>query len=146
MRQSGAVDVLLVEDNAQDAELAIRVLRKHSLADRLLWLEDGVQAVDFLFARGKYAGRTLAPPRVVLLDLKLPKVDGFEVLRAIKADERTRAIPVVILTSSNQDCDIRQAYALGANGYTVKSVDFDAFHEGVGALARYWLKVNHPAL
>ena len=145
MDYSEAVDILLVEDNPQDAELTIRALKKHNLANRLIVVEDGAEALEFLFGRGKYAGRdTGHPPKVVLLDLKLPKVSGLEVLRALKQDERTRPIPVVIVTSSREDPDIKTAYALGANSYVVKPVDFDGFAEAVSKLGLYWLLVNQP--
>jgi two-component system response regulator len=140
-----AVDILLVEDNPQDAELTIRALKKSNLANRLITVEDGAEALDFLFCRGKYATRDVGhPPKVVLLDLKLPKVSGLEVLRALKQDEKTRAIPVVIVTSSREDPDIKTAYSLGANSYVVKPVDFDAFAEAVSSLGLYWLLVNQP--
>ena len=145
MDHSEAVDILLVEDNPQDAELTIRALKKSNLANRLITVEDGAEALDFLFCRGKYATRDNGrPPRVVLLDLKLPKVSGLEVLRALKQDEKTRSIPVVIVTSSREDPDIKTAYALGANSYVVKPVDFDAFAEAVSSLGLYWLLVNQP--
>ena len=145
MNQSEAVDILLVEDNPQDAELTTRALKKHNLANRLITVEDGAEALDFLLCRGKYATRDVGhPPKVVLLDLKLPKVSGLEVLRALKQDEKTRAIPVVIVTSSREDPDIKTAYALGANSYVVKPVDFDAFAEAVSSLGLYWLLVNQP--
>jgi two-component system response regulator len=142
---SEAVDILLVEDNPQDAELTIRALKKHNLANRLIVVEDGADALDFIFGRGKYAGRdTGHPPKVVLLDLKLPKVSGLDVLRALKQDEQTRPIPVVIVTSSREDPDIKTAYALGANSYVVKPVNFDGFAEAVSNLGLYWLLVNQP--
>jgi two-component system response regulator len=145
MTDTEAVDILLVEDNPQDAELTIRALKKHNLANRLITVEDGAEALDFLLCRGKYATRDVGhPPKVVLLDLKLPKVSGLEVLRALKQDEKTRAIPVVIVTSSREDPDIKTAYALGANSYVVKPVDFDAFAEAVSSLGLYWLLVNQP--
>ena len=145
MHHSEAVDILLVEDNPHDAELTIRALTKHNLANRLTSVEDGAEALDFIFCRGKYATRELGhSPKVVLLDLKLPKVNGLEVLRALKQDEKTRLIPVVIVTSSREDPDIKTAYALGANSYVVKPVDFDAFAEAVSSLGMYWLLVNQP--
>jgi two-component system response regulator len=145
MTDTDAVDILLVEDNPQDAELTIRALKKHNLANRLITVEDGAQALDFIFCRGKYATRELShSPKVVLLDLKLPKVSGLEVLRALKQDERTRTIPVVVVTSSREDPDIKTAYSLGANSYVVKPVDFDAFAESVSSLGLYWLLVNQP--
>jgi two-component system response regulator len=145
MPQLDAVDILLVEDNPQDAELTIRALKRRNLADHVLVVEDGVEALDFVFCQGKYAGRSPAhPPKVVLLDLKLPKLDGLGVLRAIKADERMGKIPVVMVTSSNQDLDIRAAYELGVNSYVVKPVNFDSFIEAMSYLGLYWLLVNQP--
>ncbi len=126
MEANNEVEVLLVEDNPQDAELAMRVFKKSKLANSIFWVEDGEAALDLLFCRGAYADRARLPkPRVVLLDLKLPKVDGLEVLAAIKGDERTRSIPVVVVTSSRQDPDVGKAYALGANSYVVKPIGFD---------------------
>ena len=145
MDHTEAVDILLVEDNPQDAELTTRALKKNNLANRLFTVEDGAEALDFVFCRGKYATRDNGhSPKVVLLDLKLPKVSGLEVLRALKQDERTRSIPVVVVTSSREDPDIKTAYALGANSYVVKPVDFDAFAESVSSLGLYWLLVNQP--
>jgi two-component system response regulator len=145
MTDTEAVDILLVEDNPQDAELTTRALKKNNLANRLITVEDGAEALDFIFCRGKYATRNNGQsPKVVLLDLKLPKVSGLEVLRALKRDEKTRSIPVVIVTSSREDPDIKTAYALGANSYVVKPVDFDAFAESVSSLGLYWLLVNQP--
>jgi two-component system response regulator len=139
------VDILLVEDNPRDAELTIRALKKRNLANQLFVVEDGAEALDFIFCRGTYAQRDIFdPPKIVLLDLKLPKVNGLEVLREIKADEQTRAIPVVILTSSREDPDIKAAYDLGANSYVVKPVDFDAFLEAMSQVGFYWLLVNQP--
>jgi len=144
MDLKNAVDILLVEDNPQDAELTARALKKQNLANRLFTVEDGAEALDFIFCRGKYESQDLVrSPKVVLLDLKLPKVSGLEVLRAIKQDERTRSIPVVIVTSSRQDPDIRAAYALGANSYVVKPVEFEAFSDAVTRLGLYWLLVNN---
>ena len=145
MEHTEAVDILLVEDNPQDAELTTRALKKHNLANHLFTVEDGAEALDFIFCRGKYATRENGhSPKVVLLDLKLPKVSGLDVLRALKQDEKTRAIPVVVVTSSREDPDIKTAYALGANSYVVKPVDFDAFAESVSSLGMYWLLVNQP--
>jgi two-component system response regulator len=140
-----AVQVLLVEDNPQDAELTTRALKKHHLANQLFHVEDGAEALDFLLARGKYEGReTDHPPKVVLLDLKLPKMNGLEVLRIMKTSERTRSIPVVVVTSSAEDPDMRTAYELGANSYVVKPVQFEAFMEAMSKVGIYWLMVNHP--
>lgn len=145
MTDTDAVDILLVEDNPQDAELTVRALKQHNLANRLSTVEDGAEALDFIFCRGKYATRENGhSPKVVLLDLKLPKVSGLEVLRALKQDERTRTIPVVVVTSSREDPDIKTAYALGANSYVVKPVEFDAFAQAVSSLGLYWLLVNQP--
>lgn len=145
MDEMSAVEILLVEDNPRDAELTLRALRKYNLGNRLVHVQDGVEALDFLFARGKYQGRTTNnSPKVVLLDLKLPKVNGLEVLRVIKEDERTRMIPVVIVTSSTEDPDMKTAYQLGANSYVVKPVQFDSFVEAMSHLGKYWLLVNHP--
>ena len=143
MNHLDPVDILLVEDNPQDAELTIRALKKRHLANRLFVVEDGAEALDFIFCRGKYEGRDfIQPPKVVILDLKLPKVSGLEVLRALKKDERTRLIPVVIVTSSQEDPDIKTAYDLGANSYVVKPMDFEAFADAVSTLGMYWLLVN----
>jgi two-component system response regulator len=140
-----AVEILLVEDNPRDAELTIRALKKKNLANSLYHVEDGVEALDFLFARGRYADRDINdPPKVVLLDLKLPRIDGLEVLTAIKADERTQAIPVVIVTSSAEDPDVNKAYQLGANSYVIKPVQFDSFMDAMVRVGIYWLMVNHP--
>lgn len=140
-----AVEVLLVEDNPRDAELTIRALKKRNLANNLFHVEDGVDALDYLFGRGKFSGRDVSDtPKVVLLDLKLPRVNGLEVLRAIKADERTMTIPVVIVTSSVEDPDVKTAYQLGANSYVLKPVQFDSFMEAMAKVGIYWLMVNHP--
>lgn len=140
-----AVDILLVEDNPQDAELTIRALKKRNLANNLHLVEDGAEALDFIFCRGDYAWRELAcSPKVILLDLKLPKVSGLEVLKTFKTDERTKSIPVVVVTSSREDPDIQTAYALGANSYVVKPVDFDAFVDAMSRLGFYWLILNQP--
>lgn len=145
MKEVDVVEVLLVEDNPRDAELTIRALKKHNLANQLFHVEDGAEALDFLFARGKYEGLEIDhPPKVVLLDLKLPKVNGLEVLRLMKTSERTRSIPVVVVTSSAEDPDVRTAYDLGVNSYVVKPVQFEAFMEAMSKLGIYWLMVNHP--
>jgi two-component system response regulator len=145
MTEINPVEILLVEDNPRDAELTIRALKKNNLANHLVHVEDGAEALDFLFGRGRYAGRSVDDtPRVILLDLKLPKVNGLEVLRRLKEDERTRLIPVVVVTSSTEDPDMKTAYALGANSYVVKPVQFDDFFEAMKHLGIYWLIVNHP--
>lgn len=141
------VDILLVEDNPSDAELTIRALAKRHVANPLHLVEDGAEALDFLFATAAYAHRAGAKlPRVVLLDLKLPKVEGLEVLRRLRADERTKTLPVVVVTSSREDPDIEQAYVLGANSYVVKPVGFEAFMEAISNLGLYWLVVNEPPI
>jgi len=145
MSHMHAVDVLLVEDNQQDAELTIRSLRKHKLANNVSVVEDGAEALDFVFCRGKFEQRDINhPPRVIFLDLKLPRVGGLEVLRAIKQDARTRSVPVVVVTSSREDPDVKAAYELGANSYVVKPVDFESFTEAIGNLGLYWLLINQP--
>ncbi len=137
------IDILLVEDNPQDAELTTRALKGRNLANRLLVVEDGAEALDLVFCRGQYADRQMThPPKVILLDLRLPKLNGLEVLREIKADKRTRSIPVVMVTSSQEDPDVKAAYELGANSYVVKPVEFDAFMDAMSNLGLYWLLVN----
>jgi CheY-like chemotaxis protein len=136
------VEILLVEDNPTDAELAIRALRKKNLANNLVWVRDGAEALDFIFCKGQYQGRTNGSPKLILLDLKLPKVDGIEVLRNLKADESTRSVPVVMLTSSQEERDIVESYALGVNSYIVKPVDFSKFLDMVSQVGLYWSLVN----
>jgi two-component system response regulator len=138
-------EVLLVEDNPRDAELTIRAFKRNHLADRIFHVQDGAEALDFLFGRGNYAGRpVVALPRVILLDLKLPKVNGLEVLRRIKSDPHLQIIPVVIVTSSAEDPDLEKAYDLGANSYVIKPVQFEAFMDAMSKLGIYWLTANHP--
>jgi two-component system response regulator len=140
---NGEVDVLLVEDNPDDAEFTLRALRKANVALRVALAEDGVQALEFIFGTGAQAQRAGAPlPRVVLLDLKLPKVDGLEVLRRIKGDPRTRALPTVMLTSSRERRDIQACYLAGANSYIVKPVEYAELIAKLGDLVRYWLQLN----
>jgi two-component system, response regulator len=137
------VEILLVEDNPYDAELTLRALKNKGLANKLLTFPDGVEALDFLFGTGAYAGRNLAVrPKVVLLDLKLPRISGLEVLQRIKNDERTKTIPVVIMTSSQEESDIVRSYNLGVNSYMVKPVDFDKFFQAVEEMVLYWLSLN----
>ena len=142
---NGMGDVLLVEDNDNDVDLTLHSFKKHHLANSVDVVRDGEKALEYLFATGEYAHRKNAPlPKVVLLDLKLPRVDGLEVLRQVKADERTKDMPVVILTSSTLDRDIKQAYKLGANSYIVKPVDFPKFSKSVAEVGMYWLFLNTP--
>lgn len=140
------VEILLVEDSASDAEMTISALKKNNLANKLLHVKDGATALDFIFAEGEYSGRSIEDkPRVILLDLKMPKVNGIEVLQRIRADERTRTIPIVMLTSSKEDPDIKKCYELGANSYVVKPVEFDAFQKAISNLGLFWMIVNqHP--
>ncbi|MGN6397061.1 MAG: response regulator [Mucilaginibacter sp.] len=140
------IDVLLVEDNPHDAEMTIRALAKVNLANKLHHVKDGVAALDFIFARGEYKERQIDnKPKIVLLDIKMPKVDGIEVLKQIKADEITRTIPVVIMTSSKEEQDIITSYNLGVNSYVVKPVDFAGFAKAVSELGFYWLITNQSA-
>ena len=139
------LEILLVEDNPNDVELALHALKKHNLANRIQVVRDGAEALDFLFARGAFSHRDInQTPRVVLLDLKLPKVDGLEVLRQIKGDPRTRKIPVVVLTSSREERDVMESYNLGVNSYILKPVDFQQFTEAVRTIGLYWLLLNEP--
>lgn len=137
------VEILLVEDNPNDVELTLRALKKHNLANRVHVAKDGAEALDFIFATSAYSRRDIDHrPKVVLLDLKLPKVDGLEVLARIKSDERTRVIPVVVLTSSREEKDIVESYRMGVNSYIVKPVDFEKFVQAVSELGLYWLLLN----
>ncbi len=136
------VDILLIEDNPADAELALRALRKGKLANNITWLKDGAEALDFIFRNGAYAGRSDRNPKLILLDLKLPKVDGIEVLKRVKADERTRVIPVVMVTSSAEGRDVVESYKLGVNSYLVKPVEFEKFSETVAKAGLYWMLMN----
>jgi len=135
--------ILLVEDNRNDEMLTIRALKKNNIMNEVVVARDGVQALDYLFAEGQYEGRDINDqPQVILLDLKLPKIDGHEVLKRIRADERTKLLPVVVLTTSSEDQDIISSYQLGANSYIRKPVDFDQFIKAVGKLGLYWLLLN----
>ena len=139
------VEILLIEDSPRDAELTVRALRERKLANSLFHVKDGAEALDFIFGSGKFSKRGVdKQPKVILLDLKLPKVDGLEVLRKIKSDERTRVIPVIVLTSSTEERDVVTSYELGVNSYINKPVDFDNFAEAVAQLGLYWLLLNRP--
>lgn len=143
MMQVEPVDILLVDDNPNDVELALRALRKRNLANAVQVARDGAEALDFIFGRGAFANRSMdQTPKVVLLDLKLPKVDGLEVLREMKLDERTKTIPVVVLTSSQESQDLKEAYRLGANSYIAKPVNFEELAASVSEAGFYWLLLN----
>ena len=145
MPDSGETEILLVEDNPTDLELALRVFKKHRIANRIEVARDGEQALDFLFGEGAHAGRgSIQIPKVILLDLKLPKIGGIEVLRRIKSDPRTRTIPIVVLTSSREEKDLLESYSLGVNSYIVKPVDFDQFSDCLRDIGMYWLLSNAP--
>lgn len=140
------VDILFVEDNHYEARLAIHNLKKYGLAKNLLHLNDGEKAIDYLFGTGEYAGRDLSfKPKVILLDINLPKINGMDILSKVKSDPRTSAIPVVILTSSRHSEDVKTGYALGANSYIVKPVDFESFSRTVSDLGLYWSMINQPS-
>ena len=143
MEKLEQIEILLAEDSPKDAEMTQRALRKDNLGNRLYWVKDGAEALDFLYCRGAYANRDLArPPKLVLLDLKMPRVDGIEVLRHIKADERTRIIPVLVMTSSNEERDVTESYRLGANSYIVKPIEFGLFLDVVAKIGLYWVLTN----
>jgi len=143
MHEPKPVEILLVEDNPNDVELTLQALRASHLANDILVVRDGAEALDFIMCRGPYSDRDISNgPKVILLDLKLPKVDGIEVLRQTKADPRTKMIPIVVLTSSTQDKDIVESYRLGVNSYIAKPVDFQQFTESVNHLGLYWLVYN----
>jgi two-component system, response regulator len=145
MSETNAVEILLVEDTAEDLELALRALRKSKLSNHIQVARDGAEAIEFIFGEGAYAGRKIENvPKVILLDLKLPKIDGIEVLRRIKSDPRTKSIPVVVLTSSREQKDVVESYRLGVNSYIVKPVNFEGFAEAVRDLGMYWLLLNQP--
>ena len=145
MNDSDRVDILVVEDNETDLEMTLRVLRRNSLTENLLAVRDGEEALDYLFARGHYSHRSgAAQPRVILLDLKLPKVDGLDVLKIIKSDPSTQTIPVVVLTSSTEERDRVESYRLGVNSFIVKPVEFDGFVRAITEVGLYWLLLNKP--
>ncbi|HRH43736.1 MAG TPA: response regulator [Pyrinomonadaceae bacterium] len=143
MMNLNEVEILLVEDNPNDAELTMRVLKKNHLANQVMHAKDGEEALEFIFAEGHFSDRNIEnKPKVILLDLKLPKVNGIEVLERVKRDERTKKIPIVILTSSREDSDLQKCYSIGVNSYIVKPVDFDSFVKAVTDLGLYWLLLN----
>ena len=143
MNSSSTVEILVVEDDPNDQELILRVLKKHGMANKLVLLKDGAEALDFLFPKGKPMPEE-EHPKIILLDLKLPKVDCLEVLRKVKSDERTKMIPVVILTSSREDRDLTTAYGMGVNSYVTKPIRFDEFAKVVSDLGMYWILINRP--
>ena len=134
--------ILLVEDNEDHAELTLKALENGNLLNRVFWVKDGEEALDYLFRRGQYASRSDTMPRLVLLDLKMPKVDGIEVLKVVKADDRTRRIPVVVMTSSHEQSDVVKTYDLGVNSYVVKPVDFTSLADVIRQAGYYWLAIN----
>ena len=142
MNEMQQVEILLAEDNDTDAEMTVRALKKKALGNSITWVKDGAEALEYLFCRGRYADRRCTVPKLVLLDIKMPKVDGVEVLRAIRADERLATTPVVMLTSSAEESDMVSSYKRGVNSYIVKPVDFDAFVEQVAKLGFYWVVMN----
>lgn len=145
MQEFEHVEILLAEDNPHDAELAIRGLEKHKLANKIVWVKNGEEALDYVFRRGAFMGRADNGPRLILLDLKMPKVDGIEVTRMVKDDERTRHIPVVIMTSSKEEKDVADSYSCGANSYIVKPLDFSSLVEVAAQVGFYWLAINRGA-
>jgi CheY-like chemotaxis protein len=137
------IEIILVEDSLEDANLVIRSLKRNNLSNSITHLKDGAEALDFIFAKGEYGDRKIEDkPKLILLDLKMPKVDGLQVLRALKTDERTQSIPVVIMTSSREDRDLVESYKLGVNGYVVKPVSFENFAKAVAELGMFWLMIN----
>jgi CheY-like chemotaxis protein len=145
MNHTNQIEILLVEDNPRDAELAMRALKKRNLTNKLVWVKDGAEALEFIFgSRNGADSKVHHRPKLILLDLKLPKVDGLEVLRQLKADPKTKIIPVVVLSSSREEPDIARSYELGVNSYIVKPVNFDNFSEAVAEVGLYWLLLNQP--
>ncbi len=145
MNKIDEIEILLVEDNADDLDMTLRALRKANVANKIHTVRDGAEALEFIYGEGAHVGRSIASvPKLILLDLKLPKVDGFEVLKRLKADPRTKIIPVVILTSSKEQRDVIESYQLGVNSYIVKPVNFEGFTAAVGELGMYWLLRNQP--
>ncbi|MBA2659079.1 MAG: response regulator [Nitrosospira sp.] len=142
MSELEMVEILLVEDNSSDAELTVRALKKSNLANHLIWLKDGAEALDFLFCKESHAGRLSGQPKLIMLDLKMPKIDGIEVLRRVKGDEHLKTIPIVVMTSSREEKDIVESYKLGVNSYVVKPVDFQQFHDAISSTGLYWMLMN----
>jgi two-component system response regulator len=145
MEKVNEIEILLVEDNPNDAELALRAMKKQGIVNKVFHLKDGASALDYLFGTGHFSGRNLDnKPKVIFLDLKMPKVNGIEVLERIKSDVLTKKIPVVVLTSSKENADVEKCYELGANSYIVKPVDFESFTKALSNIGLYWLFLNHP--
>ena len=142
MNAPGQVEILLAEDNPADAEMTLRALRRNNLANRVHWVKDGAEALDYMFLREGYEQRTAGTPKLVLLDIKMPKLDGIEVLRRLKEDIALRTVPVVVMTSSNEERDVVESYRLGVNSYIVKPVQFEAFLETVAKIGLYWVLTN----
>jgi two-component system response regulator len=137
------IEILLVEDNNEDAEMTMKALRKHNLGNHIVHLKDGAEAIDFIFGTGKYENRDISKkPKMILLDLKMPKVSGIEVLKTLKSDERTKSIPIVVLTNSEEDPDIKACFELGVNSYIVKPVEFEKFSAAISELGVYWVLLN----
>ena len=145
MNQYQHVQILLVEDSVQDAELTRLALKRHNVANDVAWVRDGVEAIDYLLCQGEYAGRDSGSPKLVLLDMKMPRMDGMQVLARLKANDSTKAIPVVMLTSSREESDLVESYALGVNSYIVKPVDFEQFADTVSQVGMYWVLANQTA-
>lgn len=146
MNKVEAVDILLIEDSLSDAEMAIRALRKGNLVKNLVHVEDGAEAIDFIFAQGDYSDRDVMKiPKLILLDLNMPKVNGLDVLEKVRADKRTRRIPIVVFSSSKEDSDVKKCYDMGVNSYIVKPVEFNDFTETIFSLGQYWLRLNLPS-
>ena len=136
------VEILLVEDSSADAEMTMRTLKRRGIANDIVWVRDGVEALEYLFCEGEYAGRASGDPKLVMLDIKMPRMDGLQVLEKIKKDPRTQRIPVVMMTSSREEFDLLASYTLGVNSYVVKPVDFDAFAATVAQIGMYWMLAN----
>lgn len=142
MNKYQTVEILLVEDSAHDAEMTMRVLKRRGIVNEIAWVKDGVEAVEYLFCEGEYVDRDNGMPKLVLLDMKMPRMDGLQVLRKLKSAEKTRHIPVIMLTSSQEESDLMNSYLSGVNSYIVKPVDFEQFDETIAQVGMYWAVVN----
>ncbi len=143
MNKYQTVEILLVEDSAHDAEMTMRVLKRRGIVNEIAWVKDGVEAVEYLFCEGEYTERDNGMPKLVLLDMKMPRMDGLQVLKQLKSSEKTKHIPVIMLTSSQEESDLMNSYSLGVNSYIVKPVDFEQFDETIAQVGMYWAVVNH---